>query len=197
MKKIVLTTLTFISALYFLGCATQLPVANGIKEVSPAEYRTLVDKKTQRKEVYDGLYNQMTIAATRMDGEMTEAYLAHSARLLQWNLNQYQDEKAKLISKGTQNTDFFISLYTPERKHNDLSSSKSIWKIYLDVNGQRYEGKAVKLKGQLTEIQTMYPEHNRWSNAYMISFPIAAALSEGKPATLTITGTVTSTQLNF
>jgi len=197
MTQLISKSLLLAFCMFFASCATQLPVATGIKEISPSDYRSLVSQKTQRKEVYDGLYNQMTLAATRMDGEMSEAYLAHSARLLQWNLTQYQDEKAKWVSKGTQSTDFFVSLYTPERKHNDLSSSKSIWKIYLDVNGQRYEGKAVKMKGQLTEIQTMFPEHNRWSNAYMVSFPIAAALSEGKPATLTITGTVTSTQLSF
>lgn len=179
------------------SCATQLPVAQGIKEISNSDYQSLIEKKSTKTQVYSGLYNQMSVTATRLDGEMTEAYLAHSARLLQWNANQYQTEKNKRISQGSEKTEFFISFYTPERKHNDLSSNKSIWKIYLDINGQRYEGTAKKIKSQLTEVETMYPSHNRWSTPYSVTFPLAAALADGKPAVITITGTLTSAQLKF
>lgn len=191
-----LMSLLFITLLTS-ACATQLPVAQGIKEISVSDYQSLSEKKTQKVEVYSGLYNQMTVSATRMDGEMTDAYLSHSARLLQWSAAQHQTEKAKMISQGTEKTEFFVSFYTPERKHNDLSSNKSMWKIYLDINGQRYEGTAKKIKSQHIEIETMYPSHNRWSNPYTVTFPIAAAIADGKPAVMTITGTLASTQLKF
>lgn len=181
----------------FSSCATRLPVAEGIKNLSSSEYEEIVRSKTQKVEVYDGLYNQLTVSATRLDGDMTENSLAYSAKLMQWPLNKYNDEKSKAISKGTQSSDFFVSFYTPERRHNDLASSKSIWKIFMDVNGQRYEGKATKIKSQFSEIQAMYPEHNRWSVGYLVEFPIAAALTDRKPAVLTFTGPVTSTQLHF
>ena len=182
---------------FLFSCATPLPVANGITEISISDYQSLTRKKTEKVEVYSGLYNQLTVSVTRMDGEMTAAHLAHSARLMQWTMAQYQAEKNKLISQGTEKTDFFVSFYTPERKHNDLSSSSSIWKIYLDVNGQRYEGKATKIKSQLTEVQAMYPAHNRWSNPYKVTFQIAAALTDGKPAVMTFTGPVASAQVKF
>lgn len=182
---------------FLFSCATPLPVAQGITEISIADYQALTQKKTEKVEVYSGLYNQLTVSVTRMDGEMTAAYLAHSARLMQWNLTQYQTEKNKLISQGTEKTEFFVSFYTPERKHNDLSSSSSIWKIYLDINGQRYEGKATKIKSQLTEVEAMYPAHNRWSNPYKVTFPIAAALADGKPAVVIFTGPVASAQVKF
>jgi hypothetical protein len=191
-KNLILLSFLFLSA-----CATQLPVANGIKEISTSDYQSLAQSKTEKVEVYNGLYNQLTVSATRIDGEMTDAFLSHSARLLQWTTAQYQTEKAKLISQGAEKTNFFISFYTPERKHDDLSSSKSIWKIYLDINGQRYEGKAVKMKSQLTEVETMYPAHNRWSTPYTVTFPVAAAIADGKPAVITFTGTLTSAQLKF
>lgn len=196
--KNIISVLSSIGMFFLLtACATQLPVADGIKEISVTDYQSLVEKKTERIEVYNNLYNQLTVAATRMDAEMTEAYLSHSARLLQWSAAQHQTEKARAISQGTEKTDFFVSFYTPERKHNDLSSRNSIWKIYLDVNGLRFEGKATKIKSQLTEVQAMYPHHNRWSNPYTVSFPIAAALADGKPVVLTFTGPLTSTQLKF
>lgn len=189
--------LIILTSLFLNSCVTQLPVADGIKEISVSDYKNLVDKKTQKTEVYSGLYNQLTVSATRMDGEMTDAYLSHSARFLQWSAAQHQTEKAKAIAQGTEKTEFFLSFYTPERKHNDLSSSKSIWKIYLDINGQRYEGTAKKIKSQQIEVETMYPNHNRWSNPYSVTFPIAAAIADGKPAVMTITGTLAATQLKF
>ena len=110
---------------------------------------------------------------------------------------EYKEEKTKAISRHTESTEFFISFFTPEKKHNDLSQNKTLWKIYLDVNGQRYEGKATKVKLLLSEIQSLYPYHNRWSTPYLISFPVATALVENKTATLTITGAVSSPQLIF
>ncbi len=197
MKKNILILLTALSLNFLFSCATPLNVADGITAISADDYQMLVQKKSERLEVYNGLYNQMTVSATRMDAEMSQAYLSHSARLSQWTVVKYQDEKNKVVSRGTENTEYFISLYTPERKHNDLSSSKSIWKILLDVNGQRYEGKAVKIKSQLSEVEAMYPAHNRWSNAYMVSFPVASALTDGKSSVLTLTGPVTAAQLTF
>jgi len=193
-SQLILTSICFS---FFSACATRLPVAEGIKNVSGSEYEDIVRSKTQKVEVYDGLYNQLTVAATRLDGEMTEYSLAYSAKIMQWPLTKYTDEKNKAISKGTQSSDFFVSFYTPERKHNDLASSKSIWKIYMDIDGQRYEGKATKIKGQYSEVQAMYPEHSRWAVGYIVEFPIAAALSDKKPLVLTFTGPVTTTQLRF
>lgn len=197
MKNSILIFLTAATLNFLFSCTTPLKVTEGIPSLTNDEYQTLVQKKSERLEVYNGLYNQMTVSATRMDAEMSQAYLSHSARLSQWTVVKYQDEKNKIVSKGAESTEYFISLYTPERKHNDLSSSKSIWKILLDVNGQRYEGKAVKIKSQLTEVEAMYPAHNRWSTPYVISFPVASALTDGKPSVLTLTGPVTAAQLTF
>ena len=72
-----------------------------------------------------------------------------------------------------------------------------MWKIFLDVDGQRYEGKATKNKATLSEVQVMYPYHNRWSVPYIVTFPVATATVENKPATLTFTGAVSTSQLKF
>lgn len=179
------------------SCVTRLPMPAGIPEISESEYENLVLRKTKKIEVYDGLYNKLTVNAIWLDSEMSEGYLAHSARLAQWQEPFYREEKNKLIMKHSQSTEFFVSFYTPERRHSDLSQSKGLWKIYLDVNGQRYEGKATKLKGLLSEVQASYPSHNRWSVPYMVSFPVATAISEKKTATLTFTGAVSTAQIIF
>lgn len=196
MFKLNLVT-TILVFFFFSSCATQLPVAEGIPDISKADYTDLMQNKSVKEEIYSGLYNQVTAHATRLDASAQESYLAYSARLYQWSKSQYDQEKSKVATKQSQSSEFFLSFYTPERKHNDLSSSKSMWKIYLDVEGQRYEGSAVRLKQNVNELETMYPAHNRWSTPYLISFPIAAALLDGKPAKVTITGAISTVQLQF
>lgn len=179
------------------SCASRLPTPEGVPEVTIANYEKAVVDKTQKIEIYDGLYNKLTVQSTWVDSLLTEYGLSHSARLSQWNEVKYRDERSKRVGKNAEATEFFVSFYAPERKHTDLSSGKTIWKIFLDVNGQRYEGKATKIKSLLSEVQALYPYHNRWSVPYSISFPIATSLVEGKPAKLIFTGAVGSAELNF
>ena len=179
------------------SCVTRLSTPTGIPDVSVSDYESMVSQKTKKIQVYDGLYNQLTVQATWIDSALTEAALSNNARLYQWTEQKYKEEKSKAISKHAEKTEFFMSFYTPERKHNDLSKISTVWKIFLDVNGQRYEGKATKVKSLFSEIQVMYPYHNRWSTPYMVTFPVATGLVENKPAVVTLTGAISTTQLQF
>lgn len=181
----------------FSSCATRLKTPAGVPEVAISDYEQAVSDRTRKTEVYDGLYNRLTIQATWLDSTLTDYGLAYSARLAQWDETHYREERAKKVSQNAGSTEFFVSLYTPERKHAELNSIKNLWKIYLEVNGQRYEGKAAKIKLLLSEVQVMYPHHNRWSVPYSVTFPVATGLVEGKPATLILTGAVGSAEVKF
>lgn len=186
-----------ISLVLTASCATHLPTPQGVPEVTPETYEKAVSDKTKKIEVYDGLYNKITVQATWLDSLVTEYTLSHNARLLQWQEPKYREERTKKVGKNAENSEFFVSFFTPERKYADLSSSRNLWKIYLDVNGQRYEGKASKLKLSLNEIQALYPYHNRWSVPYVVTFPIATSLAENKNVTLVFTGTVGAAELQY
>jgi hypothetical protein len=191
--KFLLIALSFIVA----GCATRLPTPQGIPEVTIADYEKTVVDKTRKIEIYDGLYNKLTVQATWLDSLLTDYNLSHSARLSQWNESKYREERAKRVNKNAENTEFFVSFFTPEKKHSDLSNQKNIWKVFLDVNGQRYEGKTAKIKLLLSEVQAQFPHHNRWSTPYYVSFPVATSLVEGKPAKLIFTGAIGSAELKY
>lgn len=182
---------------FALSCASRLKTQPGIPDISASQYTDLLEKKTKKIEVYDGLYNILTVQATWVDSSLSEASLSQSARNFQWNEQLYKEEREKKININSTSTQFFISLFTPERKHSNLSKTKNLWKIFLEVDGQRYEGKATKVKLLQSEIQAQYPFHNRWSTPYLVSFPIATSLIENKPAILILTGAVGSAQLNY
>lgn len=193
MKKIILSLLPFL----VFSCVTRLPTPEGIKDISTSEYEEIIDTKTKKQEVYDGLYNKLTVQATRLDADMSENLVAYQAKLQQWNLEKYKEEKSKIIAKHSDGTEFFVSFYTPERKHDDLAYSKTNWKVYLDVGGQRYEGKVTKLKGLFGDLEALYPFHNRWSSAYSVVFPVSTPATDGKPVTFTVTGPLATTQLVY
>ena len=179
------------------SCVTPLRTQTGVPEISSSDYEALLTNKTKKLEVYDGLYNVLTVQATWLDSQMMEAALSLSGRNAQWSEQIYREERAKKIIKNTDTTEFFVSIYTPERRHSDLSKSKNLWKIFLEVDGQRYEGKATKVKQLLTEIQATYHYHNRWSTPYVVSFSVPTSSVENRPATLTFTGAVGAAQLNY
>ncbi len=188
---------TIFFSIFTLSCVSHLKTQPGVPDISPAEYQSLLEQKTRKVEVYNGLHNILTVQATWLDSQLSEALLSQSARNAQWNELLYKEERSKKINKNAESTELFVSLFTPERKHADLSKAKSIWKIFLEVNGQRYEGKALKIKLLLSEIQALYPYHNRWSTPYIVSFPVATSLVENKPAILTLTSAVGSAQLTY
>lgn len=187
----------FVATLMMTGCASRLPAISGIKDISTSDYETFVNDKTKKASVYDGFYNKLTVQATRLDSEMTDNALSYQAKLSQWNEAQFKAEKAKAIEKHATQTEFFISFFTPERKNDNLSSKQTSWKIYLELNGNRYEGTVTKVKTSLTDLVETYPFHNRWSTAYTVTFPVATASSEKQPVVLTLTGPLATTQIQF
>lgn len=193
MKNFLLLILPFV----VLSCVHRLPTPEGIKDISTSEYENFVEDKTKKTEVYDGLYNKLTVQTTRLDADMSENLVAYQAKLGQWNLEKYKEEKAKIIAKHSDGTEFFMSFYTPERKHDNLNTNRSSWKVYLEVSGQRYEGKITKLKDLYLDIETLYPHHTRWATPYSVVFPVSTPATDGKPATITVTGPLATTQLVY
>lgn len=193
MKYFVLTIL----ACTIFSCSTTPPSKEGVPTVNVSDYENLVEKNTKKTESYNGLSNQLNVSATKMDTKMNEAMLARSGQIYQWNSTVFQEEKTKTMTDLATKTIFFLSFYTPERNHNNLTALKPIWKIYLDVGGQRYEGKASRVKTALADLESLYPHHNRFSTAYKIEFSVPTAQTESQDEALTITGPNASVKLNY
>ncbi len=187
----------FILASNIFSCSTTPLSKDGVPTINVSDYENLVEKNTKSTESYNGLSNQLNVSATKMDSLMSEAMLARSGQIYQWNATIFQEEKAKVMTDLNTKTIFFLSFYTPERSHNNLTALKPIWKLYLDVGGQRYEGKAIKIKTMLADLESLYPHHSRFSTAYKIEFSVPTAQTESQDETLTITGPSASVKLRY
>lgn len=191
MKKI-LALLLLLSS-----CASRETTTAGVQISTQAEAEKVIDKYSDRIESFNGFYNTLQASATLQNSVVDVAVLDQKARLFQWDQGKFDAQKLESTEKLGKETGIFLSFFTPDKKHDDLNKTPSLWKIFLDVNGRRYEGKATKIKLQTVELQSIYSYHTRFSTPYQLIFPISVRLIENYPSKLTLTGPVGSATLNF
>ncbi len=193
----ILLTSSVMMAAGLSSCAHDTTASDRMKLMDESEIESTVESESDKAEIYSGLYNTLTMAGTLVNSKVNEALLNQQARMYQWDDAKMTSERTKSEEKMKLQTEVFLSFYTPERKHDDLNKNQTLWKIFLDVDGKRYEGKATKIKLLTTEVHSLYPYHNRFSTPYSISFPVSTKSIESKPSVLTVTGPVGSAQLKF
>lgn len=186
-----------ILVLAFVGCASTGTNPNGVPVISQDEYESRVDQYTKRTETYHGLINTLHLSATLINSQVAEAQLMQKARLYQWDQATFDKEKQNAATELNKVTQVFVSLYTPERKHDDLHKNQTLWKIFLDGNARRWEGKATKIKLLTNEVQALYPDHTRFATPYIITFPVPVTSIEAEKLKLTLTGSVASASVEF
>jgi hypothetical protein len=146
---------------------------------------------------YQGFYNNFEYKATILNGPVRDALLKRQAEYFQWDKDKTLSERDKSNQEAATETVLFLSFFTPDRHNDNLADSKTIWRIYLDAGGHRYQGKAKKEKRLLAELEALYPYHTRWNTPYMLSFPVPTNAIETQSSTLTITGPLGSRVVTF
>jgi hypothetical protein len=184
-------------ALNLSACVTGYQNPNLPDLVPSSQYFSEVEHNTVTKKVYDGFYQTMEVQATLLNSKVARTQLDHKARIYQWTQEQYNTNKSELESGMVKQTKIFLSFFVPERKHDDLHKPKTLWKIFLDAGGRRYEGKAEKLKTILADVQSLYPSHTRFNTPYVLNFPVPISQVENVESHLTLTGPVGSTTIDF
>lgn len=184
--------------LFLAACASTYEVTPAGRTLRTAdEYTEVLTANSDKLRTYSGFYNVLDVEAVSVNSVVAQAYLEHNARLYQWTDAKFSEEKTKMEQRLSKQTEFFMSFFTPERKNDDLYKADTMWRIFLDVDGRRFEGKATRVKLPLAEIQAAYPFHNRFATPYMITFPVPMLSIEKKELKLTLTGAVGSGTLTF
>lgn len=178
------------------GCAST-PDNPHFRTMSESEIYGIVEEYTQNRKIYDGFMNNLDVSATLVTDEVGRALLDQGARIYQWDQNAFANEKSKAESFRAGQTEIFLSFFVPERKWDDLNKKSTNWKIFLDANGKRYEGKAVRWKTEFVEVKTFYPHHTRWGTPYKVSFPVSTRDIESTTSKLTLTGPVGTVSMDF
>lgn len=185
--------------LMFTGCSSA-PTNKGTEvglRLEDSAYEKLIQTHTQSDKAYNGLNNTFQIHATQVNSEVQSALLQKYSDTLQWNTSTGLKEREKALQEMSSQSQFAVSFFTPTRRHNDLHKSISIWKLYLEHNGRRFEGTAQKKNLQIVQLKKLYPYHNRWSTAYTVTFKVPMTVLERQNSKLILTSMLGQTELKY
>lgn len=187
-------TYVFVAAVIsfsFFGCATT------DNQESGASYESVVKTFTERQEFYNGFANVFQAQATMLNSQVIQAQLDKKNKAFAWDSTRFNEEKRKADESLRSETVYFLSFFSPEKKINDLDRATSLWKVYLEVNGRKYEAKVVKYLGSVEELSLYFPYHNKFAMAYKLQFPISSYEVEKQVSKVILTGPIGAEVLTF
>lgn len=181
-----------------LGC-TSAPVNNSnvVQGIPLSEYTSVIRKNTSKTNQYSGFYQTFQADMTILNTEVITAGLRQRGHFMQWDQRQYQTERDKALQDASAFSKFFMRFYAPEKDYDDLHKGKTIWKVYLDYSGSRFEGKVRKMSEKLVELQTLYPQMDRFSTPYEITFNVPMSTIERGGAKVILTSSLGSAEFVF
>lgn len=191
--------LSIIAVVFLTACSTT-PKSSEVSvgpRLSQGEYAKLIEKYSAQDKKYDGFYNIFEAYATLLNTDVQTAVLQKTTDAMQWDARTAQKEREKIFQENSNSTKVFLSFFTPTRRLNDLQKGNTMWKVYLETGGEKYEGKATKKSIPLEALQLMYPYHTRWAIGYDITFPIPLSAVEKNESFLVITSSLGATRLRF
>ena len=182
----------------FAACSTTKPTGAEIgPRISKDEYIKKMKAKTKSDKKYDGFYQLYEAHVTMVDSDVQSLVLQRKSDVFQWDDETAQKEREKMFQENSTETKFFLVMYTPKRKLMDLHRGNSMWKVYLEVNGQRYPAKIKKATGQLENISAVYPSLNRFSFPYEVQFSVPTSVAEESTAKFILTSALGTSEFVF
>jgi hypothetical protein len=179
-NKIIFLTLCLffvIISLSLAGCsfapASKQFIYNSYLFQGRFSYKDALKKWTRKTDVYNRFHTVMLVRATFFNIPFKYAYSMEYAKYYMLNRKAFKKMLKKSYSKAAKYTKFFVSVYTPEKKYNDLDSNRSIWMIYL-VNNKSQSVLPLEIKPSEQKkvfFKTFFPYITRWSRQYIIEFP--------------------------
>jgi len=183
----------FVVFAFLVGCAStpQTSVNSDIvPPVDDSSYESLVKKLSQRQQSYSGFYNMYQAHILLVTSEMQDQMLQRRGNFLQWNSNQWRQEKEKAAQEMSSQTRVILSFYSPDFQYDDFSKGNTIWKVYLEAGGQRYEGKATKNLDKLITQQNIIPFHERFNTLYDLKFNVPTTVAETNEIVVVLTSSL-------
>jgi hypothetical protein len=188
----------FLVTAAMFGCSSaQIKSKNGIEAMSEVGYRSLVNKNTSKTNQYSGFYQTFQADMTIITSELQTEMLKQRAQFLQWDQKSYQAERDKMMQESAAYSKFFMRFFSPDSEYDDLNKDKTIWKVFLDYNGTRFEGKVRKLNDKYVELKNTYPHLDQFSSPYEVTFNVPMTTVETGASKVTLTSSLGSAEFKF
>ncbi|PIU00079.1 MAG: hypothetical protein COT74_06930 [Bdellovibrionales bacterium CG10_big_fil_rev_8_21_14_0_10_45_34] len=161
----------------------------------PEHYIDYLQDHTYWVKSYSGLVTNFEMAVTPISNRAADLILQKKAMVYEWPASKIQQERDEDQQQRAFEYEMFVSFFSNSRELINLADADSLWKIFLDQDGKRYEAKLVRATEKFPELNNRFPHFTRWAKGFWMKFAVPTHIAEQSSAVLTITGPVDSRQL--
>lgn len=152
------------------GC---LPGPVNLPGVGGDEYARQLDRWTRSEEVYRRFEAKIFVTATYHAPDFRAAYVRKRTAILGLPQRDAVQLEAEQRHQAESFHEFFVFIYTADRRWNDLDKKSSIWRVTLqnDRQEQVEAEQVIRVNPRNAEVTAFYPYLNSFGQGYLIRFP--------------------------
>lgn len=145
--------------------------------VTSDDYPDILQTWTRSGRVYRGLDNKIFVTATFHAPEFRRAFAVAFPDIYGHGGKITRRELVDLTGGVEQYSNFFLAVYTPDKRWNDLARDDSIWRLTMRGSSGTAVGPADIIPIKADEnLRTVYPYVNRFDMIYLVRFPLTDPL---------------------
>jgi hypothetical protein len=167
-----LLVLLLLPALVLPACGTR--VARLYERVAGSpDYARVTEAYTRSREVRDGLETRFIVHATWLSPEWIRAFEEEYARIYYLDPGPARPAFERWKEESEEHALFFVALYTPDERMNDLDRPDTLWTIHL-ISPDEVEFGPVSVRRtdlRPAEVVRFFPYAGIWFRGYEVAFP--------------------------
>jgi hypothetical protein len=164
--------LLLLPALLLPACGTRVAKLYERVAGSP-NYARVTEAYTRSREVRDGLETRFILHATWLSPEWFRAFEEEYASIYYLDPGRAMPAIDRWREESAEHALFFVALYTPDDRMNDLDKADTLWTLHL-VRPDEKEFAAVSVRRTAlrpAEVVRFFPHAGTWFRGYEVAFP--------------------------
>jgi hypothetical protein len=164
------------------GCGTR-SASLYEKPMGSPSYGRVTESATRTREVHDGLDTRFILSATWLSGPWVSAFAEEYSNIYDLDPVRREQVISRWRGESEKYVRFFVALYVPDYRRNDLEKPGTIWSLRLvradDKDFEPVYIRATSLRPE--EISRFFPYSGTYYLAYEVAFPREAGDPAGSP----------------
>jgi len=179
------------------GVKSRLPPREPQPGPDDGAYADLRDGATRTATLYDGFVHRADVTVTWLSAEVRDAGTRRLAAWQGWSTAELESALAAQQAEAAKGEQFLVSLYTADRKHNDLADPGSIWRIQVDDGATQAGAAAVEVVPRDANTKQLFPYVGPFDLVYKARVPWTGAPLAGRRFSLKIMSALGPLVLDF
>lgn len=202
--KISVVLTIFASAALGMSCAGRIEPPVKYPADLP-DYEEVLDSWTEEVKIYEDFETRVIVTATLQSSEMLRAYVAKHCEYYLLDQESCENARQDMLARAERENAVFMAFFTAEQAANDLNTSDSLWKVYLQGPGESrvLPIRIERVREKTGYYEAFYPYVKPWQATYRVIFPRLSDPEDGdgedisRTLQLIITGPIGQAVIKF